>query len=72
MPWTALLFFGLTFTCWQLAQLSSDEVIRFLSSLAAAACLIVGLAIAPILLKSLILILLLLTPPIVSQNRNFS
>ncbi|EKV00071.1 hypothetical protein Lepto7375DRAFT_2161 [Leptolyngbya sp. PCC 7375] len=72
MPWTALIFLGLTFIFWQLLQFVSDEVIRFLASLVAVACLVVGLAIAPILLKSLILLVLLLTPPMGAQNRNFS
>lgn len=72
MPWTALIFLGLTFTFWQLLQFASDEVIRFLTSLAAVACLVLGLAAAPILLKSLILLVLLLTPLIGTQNRNFS
>ena len=72
MPWTALIFLGFALTFWRLTQIYSDEVICFLGSLASVACLIVGLATAPILLKSLILLFLLLTPPITSQNRNFS
>ena len=72
MPWTALIFLGLTFIFWQLLKFVSDEVIRFLASLVAVACLVVGLATAPSLLKSLILLVLLLTPPMGAQNRNFS
>ncbi|MDV3347139.1 hypothetical protein D0962_01245 [Leptolyngbyaceae cyanobacterium CCMR0082] len=72
MPWTALIFLGLTFIFWQLLKFVSDEAIRFIASLVAVACLVVGLAIAPILLKSLILLVLLLTPPMGAQNRNFS
>lgn len=72
MSLTALLFLGLVLTFWRLTQIYSDEVMRFLSSLAAVTCLIIGLATAPILLKSLILLFLLLTPPVLFQNRNFS
>ena len=71
MPWTALIFFGLTLICWRLTQIYSDEVICFLGNLATVACLIVGLATAPILLKSLILLCLLLTPSMASKKRNF-
>ena len=72
MPWTTLICLGLTFTFWRLTQNYSDEVIGFLGSLATATFLIIGLAAAPILLKSLILLLLLLAPSFVVQRRNFS
>lgn len=72
MSLTTLIFLGLMLTFWRLTQIYSDEVIRFLSSLAAVTCLIVGVAAAPVLLKSLILLFLVLTSSMVSRNQNFS
>mgnify|MGYP001792110510 FL=1 len=72
MPWTTLIFLGLTLIFWRLTQVYSDEAICFLSNFATVACLIVGLATAPILLKSTVLLFLLITPSFIAQNRNFS
>ncbi|MEM6255455.1 MAG: hypothetical protein AAF821_21280 [Cyanobacteria bacterium P01_D01_bin.156] len=72
MPWTTLIFFSLTLIFWRFTQLSGDEVLGFLGNLATATCLILGLATAPIFIKSIILVLLLLTPSLVFQKHNFS
>ena len=62
MPWPPLIFLSLTLIFWRLTQVYSDEVICFLGNLATVACLIIGLATAPILIKSMILVLLLVAP----------
>ncbi len=72
MPWITLIFLGLTLIFWRLTQISSDEVICFLGNLATVVCLIVGLGTAPMLVKSLVLVFLLLAPSLGTQKRNFS
>ncbi|MEO0536301.1 MAG: hypothetical protein AAF215_20805 [Cyanobacteria bacterium P01_A01_bin.123] len=64
MPWTAAIFLSLTLVSWRFTQTHRNDVGRFLGNLSAVACLIVGLATSPILLKSLILIGVVLKPAI--------
>lgn len=69
MPWTALTFLGLTAAFWQFTRNHRNDIGRFLGNLSAAACLIVGLATSPILLKSLILLGLVFNPTVL-HNRS--
>ena len=71
MPWTTLTFLGLTLVFWRFTRIYSDEVMRFLGSLATVTCLIVGLATAPILLKSAVLLILLFAPSLAGQKHSF-
>lgn len=68
MPWTAFIFLSLTFVCWRFVQVHPHEVARFLASLSAIACLLIGLFTAPILLQSLILLSLLIQPAIAQER----
>ncbi|MBE7382442.1 MAG: hypothetical protein F6J95_013655 [Leptolyngbya sp. SIO1E4] len=67
MPWTALILFGLAIAAWRFTQNHPDDVGRFLGSLSALVCLIAGLATAPLLLRSIILLGLLVYPDCSSQ-----
>ncbi len=67
-----LIFLGITCVIWRLIQIYPHEIWRFLGSMAAIVCLIIGLATAPMLLKGLILLGLLLTNTDIYHHRNFS
>lgn len=59
---TALLFLGLAIVAWRFTQIHVDDVGRFLGSLAALTFLIAGLATAPLLLRGVVLLGLLVYP----------
>ena len=69
MTWIALCLFGSAVILWRQSHPQTDEVHKMLHLTAALLSLMVGLAIAPLLLKILSLITLLVYPVCTSNER---
>ncbi|MDY6939934.1 MAG: hypothetical protein SWY16_20055 [Cyanobacteriota bacterium] len=64
MLWTSITLLGLSLVIWRCICDHPNDAIRFLAILSAVSCLTVGIAVAPILVQSLILLALLTFPSI--------
>lgn len=62
MTWTALILLGLAIALWRHSHHQADEVGKLLELITALMCLMIGIAIAPLLLKVLSLFVLLIYP----------
>lgn len=69
MLFTSLFFLALTAVSWQFAQKHPDEVGRILGSFSSIVCIVICLITAPILLKGLLFLGVILYPGVVQQRR---
>jgi hypothetical protein len=67
MLWIALLLFAGAIALQRLTPSRGDDVVRILGSLLALVCLVSGLIVAPLLLRSLLLLGLIFYPTCFSQ-----
>lgn len=68
MFWSPLVLMGLAIALWRFTQTHTDDISRLLSSLSALICLLTGLIIAPLPLKTGLLLGLLIFPTCASSG----
>ena len=69
MSITSLFFLILTFYAWQATHKHKEEAGRVIAGIFSVICLVVGLSVAPVLLKSLVLLAVVLYPAIPRRRK---